>query len=291
MVQEVVLGHLVRGGARQNRVALEEVAVATRRGAAIPRVLSDLVGTDSGGGPVEEAVVLGGGVAMKQLRRGRGREAEHERQGREGEGDLLHAPRTCMGIARVPGGHNGPMSETPGASGVEAVRRLFANTDAPLRVEDRGSSIELTPTEPETFGVTVYDQGDDAMIAAGRWHAHFDDPTQLAWCALLLLTPFYRLVEEHKGGVLVAIWVERYTASGWQGFEPVFYLNPNDTPSWRPQGEETFARRYHQQWAVDLPMPYDDLEPNADLKDGLPPDFQSGRRLVYDREPHALGLA
>lgn len=180
---------------------------------------------------------------------------------------------------------------TLGSQGVEAVRRLFANVDAPLRSDDRESSIELTPTEPETFGVTVYDQGDDAMVAAGRWHAHFEDPTQLAWCALLLLTPFYRLVEEHKGGVLVAVWVERYAASGWEGFEPVFYLNPEDAPSWRPQGDETFARRYHQQWVVDLPLSYADLEPEAELVNGLPPDVHLGKRVVQDRESHALMLA
>lgn len=182
------------------------------------------------------------------------------------------------------------MPDPPGSLGVGAVRRLFANVDAPLRIDDRGTSIELTPTEPETFGVTLYDQGDDAMIAAGRWHAHFDDPVQLGWCALLLLTPFYRLVEEHKGGVLVAIWVERYTALGWEGFEPVFYLNPDDEPSWRPQGDETFARRYHQQWVVDLPVPYGDLEPGAALVDGLPADFSPGRRVVHDRESHAIAL-
>ena len=183
------------------------------------------------------------------------------------------------------------MSETPGSLCVDAVRRLFANVEAPLRVEDRGSSIELTPTDPDTFSVTVYDQGDDAMIAAGRWHAHYDDPTQLAWCALLMLTPFYRLVEEHKGGVLVAIWVERFAAEGWEGFEPVYYLNPDDAPSWRAKPDETFARRYHAQWVVDLPVPYEELEPGAMLDDGLPPNFEAGRRVVHDGESAGLRLA
>ena len=170
------------------------------------------------------------------------------------------------------------------------MRRLFARVEAPLTVEDRGSSIELIPTEPDTFGVTVYDQGEDAMLAAGRWHAHYDDPTQLAWTTLLLLTPFYRLVEEHKGGVLVAIWVERYTAEGWKGFEPVFYLNPDDEPSWKPKGDETFARRYHQQWVVDLPMLYSDLEPEVELDEGLPIRSSLGKRVVKDTLSQALGL-
>lgn len=184
------------------------------------------------------------------------------------------------------------MNPRPGTLGVDAVRRLFQSAGGALRLDDRGTSIELTPTEPDTFAVTVYDQGDDAMIAAGRWHAHHDDPEQLAWWTLLLLTPFYRLVEEHKGGVLVAIWVERYEGDGWQGFDPVFYLNPDDAPSWQPKGDETFARRYHQQWVVDLPVPYTDLQPDAVLDDeGLPPDLHLGRRTVYDKAPHALELA
>jgi hypothetical protein len=180
-----------------------------------------------------------------------------------------------------------------GSAGLEAARRLFAHfPDAPLTINDRGSSIELIPTEPDTFPVTIYDQGEDAMIAAGRWHTHYDDPEQLAWCAMWLLSPFYRLVEEHKGGVLVAIWIERYEATGWEGFEPVYYMNPEDPVSWQPKGDETFARRYHQQRVIDLPMPYAQFEPEASLTDeGLPPDFHPGKRLIYDKESAALHLA
>ncbi len=182
--------------------------------------------------------------------------------------------------------------ESVGKESLEAARRLFAHfPDAALRIDDRETSIEFTPTSPEGFAVTIYDQGDDAMIAAGRWHTHYDDPEQLAWCALWLLSPFYRLVEEHKGGVLVAIWIERYEATGWEGFEPVFYLNPDDEPSWRPQGDETFARRYHQQRVIDLPMHYAQFEPDAVLEDGIPPDFHAGRRVVHDRASQALEIA
>ena len=185
------------------------------------------------------------------------------------------------------------MSDSLGRRGLDATRRLLAHfPDAPLAIDDRGTSIELVPTTGDAFSVTVYDQGDDTMIAAGRWHTHYDDPEQLAWCALWLLTPFYRLVEELKGGVLVAIWIERYEATGWEGFEPVFYLNPDDTPSWQAKGDETFARRYHQQRVVDLPMPYAQFEPEAALDAaGLPPDFHEGRRVVHDRAAQALELA
>ena len=184
------------------------------------------------------------------------------------------------------------MAQTPGSLGLDAARRLFAHfPDAPLRIEDRGTSIEFTPTLQEGFAVTIYDQDDDAMIAAGRWHTHYDDPEQLAWCVLWLLSPFYRLVEEHKGGVLVAVWIERYEADGWEGFEPVFYMNPEDALSWQAKGDETFARRYHQQRVIDLPMPYTQFEPGAHLDpEGLPPDFVPGKRLVQDRESVAIAL-
>ncbi len=184
------------------------------------------------------------------------------------------------------------MPDSLGSRGLDATRRLLAHfPDAPLKVDDRGTSIELTPTDPDGFAVTIYDQDDDTMIAAGRWHTHYDDPEQLAWCALWLLTPFYRLVEEHKGGVLVAVWVERYEADGWVGSDPVFYMNPEDPISWQAKGDETFARRYQQQRIVDLPMPYTQFEPEAALDaDGLPPDFQAGKRVVHDRESEAITL-
>lgn len=185
------------------------------------------------------------------------------------------------------------MPDTPGSLGLEAARRLFAHfPDAPLQVNDRGTSIEFVPKEGDTFPVTIYDQGDDAMIAAGRWHTHYDEPEQIAWCALWLLTPFYRLVEELKGGVLVAIWIERYEATGWEGFEPVFYMNPEDGPSWQAKGDETFVRRYHQQRVIDLPMPYGQFEPEATLdENGFPVDFHEGKRLVHDHTAQALSLA
>lgn len=184
------------------------------------------------------------------------------------------------------------MSATKGAEALEATRRLFAHfPDAPLDIDDRGTSIELKPKGEGTVAVTVYDQGDDTMIAAGRWHTHYDDPEQLAWCALWLLTPFYRLVEEYKGGVLVALWVERYEGDEWIGADPVFYLNPEHRESWEPVGDETFARRYFQQRVVELPMPYTQFDPEAQLDaEGLPPESHFGMRVVQARASEALSL-
>lgn len=170
---------------------------------------------------------------------------------------------------------------TVGAVCLQAMRELFAlYPEGHFTLTDRKTALDLVPTDEGTFPVTVYDEGDQAMIAAGRWHTHYDDPMQLAFCALWLMTPFYRLVEELKGGILVATWIERYEATGWEGFEPVYFLNPEDDKSWERVGDETYARRYSQQYTLPPPRPYNEFEPEAILnEEGLPPDFVAGRRV------------
>jgi hypothetical protein len=174
-----------------------------------------------------------------------------------------------------------------GARCLDAVRDLFGRYPEGLfELVDRKGAIDLKPIGPDTFPVTVYDEGDGAMIAAGRWHTHYEEPMQLAFCALWLLTPFYRLVEELKGGVLVATWVERYEAEGWVGADPVYFLNPEDEESWQRVGEETFARRYTQQDVLPAPRPYREFVPEAALDDrGYPVDFVPGRRVEVVPEP------
>lgn len=176
------------------------------------------------------------------------------------------------------------MSEgtTPGSAALETVRDLFSRYPKGLfNLIDTDTAVEIVPIGEGTFPVKVFDQGEEAMITAGRWHTHYDDPMQLAFCALWLLTPFYRLVEELKGGILVATWIERYEESGWEGFEPVYYLNPEDPKSWERVGEETFARRYSQQDILPPPRPYHEFCPDCVLNDaGIPPDFHHGKRVV-----------
>lgn len=174
-----------------------------------------------------------------------------------------------------------------GAQCLDAVRDLFGRYPKGLfTLNDRKTAIDIQPIGPDTFPVTVYDEGDQAMIASGRWHTHYDDPMQLAFCVLWLLTPFYRLVEELKGGVLVATWIERYEKTGWEGFEPVFFLNPEDEKSWERVGDETYARRYTQQDVLPPPRPYAEFEPEAVLdKEGYPPDVHRGKRVERVDEP------
>lgn len=179
------------------------------------------------------------------------------------------------------------MSVGVGAQCLQAVRDLFGRYPKGLfELKDRGAAIDLIPVGSDTFPVTVYDEGDQSMIAAGRWHTHYDDPMQLAFCALWLLTPFYRLVEELKGGVLVATWVERYESDGWAASDPVYFLNPEDEKSWERVGDETYARRYTQQDVLPSPRPYHEFEPEAELtSEGLPVDFRHGRRVEIVDEP------
>jgi len=177
--------------------------------------------------------------------------------------------------------------ETPGALALQATIDLLARfPDARLQIKREGKKIEIVPTDENTFPISVYDQDDCAMIAAERWHAHYEDPLQMAFCVLWLLTPYYRVVHELKGGVLVAVWIERYEETGWEGFEPVYFLNPEHAKSWELVGDEKYAHRYHQQFVVPSPQPYEEVCPGAVLNEfGVPPDFEPGKRVEYVETP------
>lgn len=183
--------------------------------------------------------------------------------------------------------------KTVGAASLQATLELIGRfRGASLDVLRRESSIVVTPTLPDTFSITLYDHGDDAMIAATRWHTHHDDPEQAAWGVLWLLTPYYRLVHELKGGVLVAGWLERYEETGWEPFDPVYFLPPDAPQTWVAAQGETFARRYHQQGVLPSPLPYAEFCPGAELDEqGLPPDFHHGTRIVEVTEPLGPALS
>jgi hypothetical protein len=173
-----------------------------------------------------------------------------------------------------------------GAEGVRKTIEVMSRYQSDrLQVEERQTSIKIAPTEPDTFAIMVYDEGAESMIAAERWHTHYDDPMQVAFCALWLLTPFYRVVHEMKGGVLVAAWIERYEETGWEGFEPAYFLNPEHEESWQLAPGEHYQRRYMQQAVLPPPRPYFEFCPGAKLdEDGLPPDWQHGSWVVTAEE-------
>lgn len=159
---------------------------------------------------------------------------------------------------------------TLGSACVAATRDLFRRfVDAPIVIEDRDTSVVLHPRIEGGFAVSVYDEGDLGMIASERWHAHYDDPEQIAFCAMWLFTPFYRVVQEFKGGLIAAAWLERYEAEGWSAFEPAYFLNPEQESEWADSAGGWTRRRY-QQFVMSPPWPYDQIVPGAKLEAGLP---------------------
>lgn len=171
---------------------------------------------------------------------------------------------------------------------LKATHRLLSHFDTTrITIERREAALVLSPNGVSGYAVSLYDQGEDAMITAERWHAHYEEPEQMAWCAYWLLTPFYRVVHELKSGVLMSIWVERYDVEGWDPFEPVYFANPEYPPDWELKPGEAYERRYFQQNLVTLSQPYEEICPGVQLKDGLPPGFG----LTSESFEEALGPA
>lgn len=160
----------------------------------------------------------------------------------------------------------------------DALRQILAaHPGTPIQVEDRGTSMILRPTGPETFAVSIYDEGEDYMIAADRWHTHETDPLQAAFCVWWLMTPYYRLIQEFKSGVMVATWAERYGEEGWEAFDPVYFINPEADEDWRVREGDLLAHRVLVQGVLPPPKPYREFHPNAELdEDDLPLDTAFG---------------
>lgn len=169
-----------------------------------------------------------------------------------------------------------------GAQSIELTLKLLAPYEGEsLTIERRESSIVVSPKSADTFAITLYDQGDEAMIGADRWHTHYDNHEQAAFCVLWLLTPYYRLVHELKGGVLAATWIECFGEQGWEGYDPVYFLNPENALDWETHNGEQFSRRYIQQDAVPPPHPFGELVPGAQLDENeLPVDSYIGTHTV-----------
>src|SRR5689334_25285784 len=100
------------------------------------------------------------------------------------------------------------MSEIGSQAILMASQFLGRFSDAALSLEKTETSLVVKPEDG--FEIRLYNVGEDAMVSAERWHTHYEDPKQAAFCLWWLLTPYYRIVQELKGGVLVAAWLERY---------------------------------------------------------------------------------
>ena len=169
-------------------------------------------------------------------------------------------------------------------AGAEAIERaaqlLGAYENPPLKIEHSESSLLVKPEIEAGFEITIYNVAEDAMVSAERWHTHYEDPLQAAFCLLWLLTPYYRIVHELKGGVLVAAWLERYEEDGWVPIDPVYFLNPESEQDWVAKPGEHYTHRYIQQAVLPPPRPYRYFCPGAKLDESeLPPDFHQGSRV------------
>ena len=170
----------------------------------------------------------------------------------------------------------------PGRAAIELATKFLQQFDVPFEVSETSFVVK-----PEGgFEITIYNVGEDAMVSAERWHTHYDEPEQAAFCLWWLLTPYYRIVHELKGGVLVAAWLERYEENGWEPMDPVYFLNPESEQDWVAKPGEQYTHRYIQQAVLPPPRPYKDFVPGAKLdEDELPLDFHEGSRVVVVAAP------
>ena len=169
--------------------------------------------------------------------------------------------------------------------------------DAPtINLQRRSSSLIISPNLPagfpETFAITVYDEGDECMVSALRWHTHFYDPEAAFRGVCWLLTPYNRLVEEYKGALYVSGWVEQYTDQGWVRACPVFYLNPDHEADWEAGPEEEYQLIIYQQAVLSPPAPFTSYFPNANLEEEtlLPVGSVLGKSTLKSEGPQGLHI-
>lgn len=170
------------------------------------------------------------------------------------------------------------MNPSIGAQCIDRTIAVLEHFKVPgLEFERRSTSLIIKPSGQNTFLISIYDEGHEAMITAERWHTHYEDPDQIAFCALWLLTPFYRIVHELKGGNLVATWLESYESEGWVAFEAVHFLNPEHAKDWELAANESCVWRHYQQNVAEPPESILDIHPEIILDEqGLPPGTKIG---------------
>ncbi len=175
----------------------------------------------------------------------------------------------------------------PGRVAIELATKFLQQFDVPFETSE--TSLVVRPKDG--FEITIYNVGEDAMVSAERWHTHYEDAEQAAFCLWWLLTPYYRIVHELKGGVLVAAWLERYEEDGWEPMDPVYFLNPESEQDWVAKPGEQYTHRYIQQAVLPPPRPYREFVPNAKLdEDELPVDFHEGTRVAVVAMPTGPSL-
>lgn len=159
------------------------------------------------------------------------------------------------------------------------LRILSLFPEADLEVEQRDDAVIVRPASG--FEVSLYVETEkNSVVACSRWHTHYDEPEQAAYCAYWLLTPYYRIGAEYKGSLFVATWIEQYGADGWTAMEPVFYLNPDYDPDWALAPGEAYKRVYASQASLPPLKPFDEVAPGSQLDErGLPEGWQAHEEI------------
>jgi len=174
-----------------------------------------------------------------------------------------------------------------GAECVAAVRRRFeAFSPSLLTLDAVGKSVRFIPETDPSFPVSVYDLGDEVMVACSRWHTHCETIEEAEACVWWLLTPYARIVHELKGGILAAVWLERFEGSEWFASDPVYFINPEYPPDWRLGPGQIYRRRRYQQAVLPPPIAPEDFCEIALLDEGIfPPDSILGERWEQSKTP------
>lgn len=170
-----------------------------------------------------------------------------------------------------------------------AIEELLAATGAGDVVCERRSS-SMAISVPGGLEVRVFDEGEDVMVSCERWHTHCEEAEEAAWCVRWLMSPFSRIVHEFKGAILAAVWVERYSAAGWEGFEPVYFLNPEYPPEWELEPGQRWFRRIYHQAAVPFEIDLETVLVGAEFVEGLPLEWRAEAFTIEVGDSLGLGL-
>lgn len=124
---------------------------------------------------------------------------------------------------------------SPDGVGTAAIRRLSEELDKHphLKVQRLEHSIAVLNAEPGVFDVELRDDGREATLYAGGWHAHYDDPKEAAETFMWLLTPETRIVLTKRGEVVIRWNIEWFEEGKWVSGSHGGILVP--MPFWWPK--------------------------------------------------------
>jgi hypothetical protein len=156
--------------------------------------------------------------------------------------------------------------QSVGQEAISILVQELGEVERPLEIIREDGRVKLQPSEENTFAILLVDDGHEATLHACAWHGHFDDPKQAAFCALWLLTPYYRVVEEYRRERFLRAYLERYWNSRWEQIDAAF------EPFWTVLLGKPTHRHIYQQGVLSPPEPLWSMIREFQLDDrSLPP--------------------